>query len=112
MSLAYSLEAMSEESNSQSVRALMEDCESEQPVNRFYCLGYVAGILHGFGIRIVDESDETISEPMFCPSEFVSANQATQIFINWAEQHPEQWNEDNWIGVVNALGEVYPCESE
>lgn len=112
MLLTFSLEAMGDDDNPNSVRTLMKDCGSEQAVNRYYCLGYVAGILHGFGIKIVDESNEAIREPVFCPSERVTADQASQIFINWAEQNPEQWNADTWMGVVNALIEVYPCDSE
>lgn len=65
MLLTFSLEAMGDDNNPNSVRTLMKDCGSEQAVNRYYCLGYVAGILHGFGIKIVDESNEAIREPFF-----------------------------------------------
>ena len=110
--LVLPFEAVSQDENMPTVRTLMQDCESNQATNELYCYGYVTGIMHGFGIRLVDRSENIISEPLFCPETYLNAAQATQIFINWAEKNPERWNDDMWKGVVLSLSQAYPCDED
>ena len=35
---------------------------------------------------------------------------AIQVFLNWADDHPERWGDDFADGVMKAIQETFPCQ--
>lgn len=44
-----------------------------------------------------------------CNTEFVSAGQMRQAFINWAEKNPTKWQLPESFGAWSAIAEAWRC---
>jgi hypothetical protein len=106
-----SVSAQSQNKEKFSVQALLNDCEADKPIDQVYCLGFINGIMSGFGVKLQDQNGDIINRRLYCPDNRVSLGQGRQIFINWAERNPDLWSDEAWRGVLLALSETYPCEN-
>jgi hypothetical protein len=92
------------------IQGLYDDCKNYSSVQSSFCLGYISGIgdamhfIEGFRKKMPDvESFAMCGAPSY--------GAMVQAFINWAEKHPEDWMRSRVYGVMLALGQTWPCES-
>jgi len=96
------------------VQELYTQCK--QPANsqaQIFCLGFISGIadlmqLNGQRQKSLDAAQwSVIAGTAFCAQSSYGAY--VQVFVNWAQKHPEEWGERNFVGTVVALREAWPC---
>jgi hypothetical protein len=82
------------------VQTLDRYCKSpaQEPLH-WECFGYVRAV-----------TDMLIAQKIICVGDRFSYGAMTQAFVNWADAHPEKWNEFQVIGVTQAL-RVRPISS-
>jgi Rap1a immunity proteins len=51
----------------------------------------------------------TMSIPSACPKSFVSNEVMVAAFNEWANQHIEKWGVSAQKGVMQAMGDTWPC---
>lgn len=69
------------------------------------CSSFIVGVVTGVQLQAF----RAHSAPLFCPPNDLSVGQETQTFLNWANAHPESWNDRAAIGVAQAMIERFPC---
>lgn len=75
----------------------------------------VASAMQGVGY-VVNDTNATAAERLplvpfaMCFQDDVSFGQMKQVFINWAEKHPTDWQRPEGAGVWLALQEAWPCK--
>ncbi len=63
-----------------------------------------------FGVFVTMVSNKSVAGARrACPTSFVSNGQIIQVFLNWAKNHPEDWQAPAPIGFIFALQEAWPC---
>jgi hypothetical protein len=77
--------------------------------------------LQGVGAALVAiaafETDEHLSADArrtmwpfaICNKEKVSGLQLRQVFVNWAEKNPTDWQKQEFIGAWSAIQDAWPC---
>ena len=99
------------------IQDLYSECKSPESIAQISCLRFISGVasaMQGVGFVASDTSAprehrlQLIPFAM-CNSEPVSLGQMKQVFINWAEKHPTQWQGPEGGGVWLALQEAWPC---
>lgn len=75
-----------------------------------YCLGYISAIAD---MMLLHSSDDEQTRGMYgmCAVDPVTYGASKQVFINWADKHPELWSKPMELGVILALRETWPCAS-
>ncbi|WP_395644694.1 Rap1a/Tai family immunity protein [Terricaulis sp.] len=69
------------------------------------CGSFVVGVVNGMQI-----GQATAPRRLFCPAGNLTIAQEIQIFMNWANRHPEAWNDRAATGVGRAMIESFPCQ--
>jgi hypothetical protein len=98
------------------VQTLLRDCKQpEDSGYGIFCLGFISGI--GGTMQAVGEAERRVNAPSFrqlgiCSTGKISNGAMVQAFINWAEKNPQQWQKEQWAGVVVALRETWPCRGQ
>ena len=83
-----------------SVLSLMNQCKGNVgPSWQMYCYGLVSGLI--VGLR---------STQYACAPEGATIALLAQIFINWAEKNPKEWEQFAKVGLAKALHEAHPCK--
>lgn len=94
------------------VNKLKSDCES-QSEGKIYCLGRVSGIFEMMQLNATNLTAASNGRTRIlavCKVQGGPSNGAVaQIFLNWANAHPEKWSEPDLVGVVTALSKTWPC---
>jgi hypothetical protein len=97
-------------------------CKSPNSVDNLRCGEYLGGVsdimsLSGTGSELPDYSAAQRSALKvlglcFPASEAngVTVGVLVQVFINWAEKHPTQWNIHRSFGAAAAFQEAWPCK--
>ena len=101
------LSAQAEDKPDLSVQGLYQSCKENNPnvADRATCIGFVSGASEI--MMAVGSHDPVLG---MCPSEPIPTFGARlQVFLNWAEKHPEQWSKPGSLGVLLALRETWPC---
>jgi hypothetical protein len=100
-----------------SVQGLYQTCKAPNgATDASPCIEYIAGIADQMVLNSVlrekvrAESWRLVSSLAICDAPTYGAMR--QVFINWAEKHPEKWSNPRSIGVVQALHEAWPCTSQ
>ena len=96
------------------VQSLLNECTSNNNTIKGICVGYVSAVMDVMeivGAAGISRKDDAMQPFGMCNKEFVSHGAAIQAFTNWAESHPEQWNQRMDVGVMSALRELWPCLS-
>jgi hypothetical protein len=104
------------------VRDLYQRCASRSTEMRLVCGMYLLGVANAMamvGGLYKDDGPKGYPSDTFVGEVFVmsicgatpySPEQLIQILMNWAKQHPEQWQLPQFSGAVNALREAWPCQ--
>ena len=98
------------------VQGLLESCISTTaPDGPPYCVGRVTGIfkimaLNGIAVTQHDGGAKFLA---ICAKDSLplpSYAAQVQVFINWANKHPENWAMSDSEGVIRAMQEKWPCQ--
>jgi hypothetical protein len=90
---------------------LLWECQGKQPTEMpeaglLSCSRYIDGILDMQSVMIGLGG----AFPLFClPKSGVSVDDATKIFIKWANEHPDELHKPARVSVVVALNAAFPC---
>jgi hypothetical protein len=90
---------------------LLLECQGKQPTEMpeaglLSCSRYIDGILDMQSVMIGLGG----AFPLFClPPSGVSVDNATKIFIKWANEHPNELHKPARVSVVVALNAAFPC---
>jgi hypothetical protein len=111
MALVFSLATTAcaaDSSTPKTVQDFKQSCENRDSPDQLFCVGYIAGVAQMMiAIGVVKPSPEAFA---MCPGEpFPSYGADLQVFINWADKHPEKWAEKAFFGVVESLRDKWPC---
>jgi hypothetical protein len=112
--------AMAVSAPDDTVGALQRDCRSKKVDLNLYCLGYIGGVLDTMAMnwyaharegtqlgRVASRLDVCIIIP---GAPAVTVETAVQVFLAWADKHPEEWGSARHSAVVLALNEAWPCK--
>ena len=66
-----------------------------------FCAGYVAGAMNGVAM---------MGSPPFCVKDALTVEQIMRIYLNWADQNPEQWQMPPAATVLRAFVVTFPCK--
>lgn len=82
-------------------------CKAENDApERLLCLGYISGM--GDTMQVMALLPADIKDFAMCGE--ASYKAMVQAFVNWAEKHPERWEDPRGSGVMSALKELWPCK--
>jgi hypothetical protein len=110
--------------NEDSIQFLYQSCKQEMAAGlpRF-CLGYIEAVgqvmaTNGYErVKLLPSDTEGrryLTGMAICPGPAIgvpSGGALIQAFLNWAEQHPENWANLALAGVVVALASTWPCSN-
>jgi Rap1a immunity proteins len=96
---------------------LLNECSDDQQAFGFtYCVAFVTAALdfmrvNGFMMRnLRDDKDGWLSAWGVCfEGQNTTVRAAIQVFMNWAQAHPERWSEPDYIGVAEAFRDHWQC---
>ena len=71
-----------------------------------FCTGYVTGAMQYH--RALAGSPDT--EPIICPEDQFTRHQLLEVFLEWARQNAQHWDEPPVQGVLRAASEAWPCQ--
>ena len=72
-----------------------------------FCMGMIKGIQFGL---FANSREKTTGKFRICTPKVVSLGQYRQVFLNWANAHPKEWQYEATAGILIALVEAYPCK--
>ncbi len=80
---------------------------AEEMLDSMWCVGYLSGLLDGFGV-----ADFRINnEKMVCPGEDgLSRSHALEIITRYLRDHPEEGNKSGRRIALVALSKALPCQ--
>ncbi|GLR41465.1 Rap1a/Tai family immunity protein [Mesorhizobium amorphae] len=89
-------------------QGLLDQCNTKPgSVAAALCLGYIAGVADTM-IQPVGEDAQRYKTCPGTPTPTYGAYR--QVFVNWAQKHPEKWNSPMFAGVSQSLHEMWPCQ--
>lgn len=99
-----------------STQDLYNDCKSADPGLQIACVRFMSGVAGMMGIAATLETEFKAPDAKIalkvvamCNTEFVSAAQMRQAFINWAEKNPTKWQLPESFGAWSAIGDAWRC---
>ena len=93
-----------------STRYLYEMCKNESTLG--VCVGYVAAVgefMETIGIYKKQGHPDVAQFSICMPEPTPSHATMAQVFVNWAQAHPEAWSQLQLSSVIIALREKWPC---
>lgn len=88
---------------------LLRFCKEEKgSPHKLVCLGYISGVGDAMQVIAVEALSDQTRDFAICG--IARYNAMVQAFVNWAEKHPERWEEPRRLGVMAALKELWPCK--
>lgn len=94
------------------VGELHRECLSEDEAIKNSCMAFIAGVVETMLIY----GQEIILAPAYrddfaiCPTGAVGLREAYEIFLAWAERHPEAADRHQGNGVMTAIRERWACD--
>lgn len=79
--------------------------ESDDGLRTATCPSFIVGVVTGVQLQAIT----TQTAPLFCAPSNLTIGQEIQVFLNWANAHPEAWNDRAAIGVGRAMMQSFPC---
>ena len=73
---------------------------------RAFCTGYVTGAMQ-YHLALADDPD---AESIICPDDQFTRRQLLQVFLEWAKQNAQHWDEPPVQGVLRAASKAWPCQ--
>ena len=107
--VALTLSRIALAAGKQDVQALYYMCKKTGTTEYWICAGFVGGVADLMGLFPVGPRDREPALKAFSMCASPSHGAMVQAFINWAETHPEQWDQPQVNGVVQALRSQWPC---
>ena len=84
-----------------------ETLNAEETLDSMWCVGYLSGLLDGFGVA----DFKVNSEKMVCPGEEgLSRTQALKIITRYLRDHPEELSKNGRRTALLALSKALPCQ--
>jgi len=94
------------------VQSLRKNCrEIHKTLTGFACLGFLEGTYRMMDL-VASMAEVGSDERKFlgvCPSVRPTGGQMLQIFLNWADTNPTEWQHGPSVGVVIAFARAFPC---
>lgn len=75
-----------------------------------FCIGFVTGVWYMMNMNCINEDFREVIPPEFQAGYISSWRAMVQTFLNWAEDHPESWEELAFVGIFSSLSSTFPCE--
>ncbi len=94
------------------VQTLLEKCSvTHDPISMNYCYGLIGGFFAMMSLNgdTLKQNFRPSKKLSICSDSVTTSGALAQIFINWANKHPEMWQTTSLIGVASALNETWPC---
>jgi hypothetical protein len=98
------------------VQKLLQECSADNPsYDLFYCLGRVGGIADMMGLNGIimgkpEERSIDLLQVSTCTGKPPPSYGAkVQVFKNWAQNHPDRWADQDYVGVITALRQQWRC---
>ncbi|HUZ31446.1 MAG TPA: Rap1a/Tai family immunity protein [Xanthobacteraceae bacterium] len=96
---------------------LYQSCKSTDPLDQITCTRFLEGVAAMMRIAsaLIDDpksprhSQDVIRSVSICLKDGVSGVQMRQVFINWAEQNPTKWQNQEGFGAWIAFQKAWPC---
>ncbi len=106
-------------------QTLADGCK-KQTLERIACLGYITGYFDGFvsndrimtaylkdnvssGYLVVEAKDQRVDKPAYCVDDEIPAELVRDVYLDWAETHPEALDQPAAAALFDALADAYPC---
>ncbi len=99
------------------VQQIMPKCQKAQgenfDIDATFCLGMVSGIGHLANQNCASAKGDWVPYPDYAAdTKNVPLGAWVQTFLNWAQEHPENWGWQAEEGIIMSLSEKFPCLSE
>jgi hypothetical protein len=94
------------------VKELHQECLSEDEAIKNSCMAFIAGVVETmliYGQEIILAPDYR-DDFAICPTGAVGLREAYEIFLTWAERHPEAADRHQGNGVMTAIRERWACD--
>jgi hypothetical protein len=93
------------------VQTLLDMCKQPAAqVKSSICIGYISGVADLMRVMAVSKHKDVRGPFGMChEGEAPSRGAMMQAFIVWADKHPEEWQKDMLVGVVEALSDTWRC---
>ncbi len=78
----------------------------EEVFDGMWCMGYMSGLLDGFGVGDFKIGDEKAVCP---PAEGLTREQALKSVTRWLRDNPDALQKSGRRGAILALSRTYPC---
>jgi hypothetical protein len=96
--------------NDQNIQRLYYMCQKpDGSIERTICAGYISGIADVMLLFAAKPKNTDTALDAFSMCGTPSHGAMVQAFVNWAEQHPEEWEKPQAAGVIIALRLKWPC---
>ena len=104
---AVAIPAKAEENTQQ----LLQKCTAAPGAgDRWYCYGRVTAVFEMMGIvGIAAKQLDSMRPWQVCVDPTPSNGAVVQVFVNWANKHPEKWDLPDVVGIVAAMRGTWPC---
>jgi hypothetical protein len=100
------------------IQKLLQECSAGNPSSYFFhCIGRVGGIADMMGINGLimvkphhGSTTRELQQYATCAGNPAPSYGAqVQVFMNWAQDHPDRWADPDIVGVITALQQAWPC---
>jgi hypothetical protein len=88
---------------------------STAPPDAVVCIGFLSGVAEmmiangELAKTLVDDRDRTSVLKFSVCTKKASFGEMLQVFLKWAQKHPETWSEPRTVGAMEAFSEKWPC---
>jgi hypothetical protein len=88
---------------------------STAPPDAVVCIGFLSGVAEmmianaELAKTLVDDRDRRSVLKFSACTKKASFGEMLQVFLKWAQKHPEMWNEPRSVGAMEAFSEKWPC---
>jgi Rap1a immunity proteins len=88
---------------------------SAAPPDAVVCIGFLSGVAEmmiangELAKTLVDDRDRRSVLKFSACTKKASFGEMLQVFLKWAQKHPEMWNEPRSVGAMEAFSEKWPC---
>ena len=84
-----------------------EPLTAEESLDSMWCIGYLSGMLDGFGVGDYKVGDEKFA----CPGEAgVTRSEALGITVKYLREHPDDIEKSGRRSLLLALAKAFPCK--
>jgi hypothetical protein len=88
---------------------------STAPPEAVVCIGFLSGVAEmmiangELAKTLADNRDRASVLKFSACTKKASFGEMLQVFLKWAQKHPEMWSEPRTVGAMEAFSEKWPC---